>query len=191
MAVQRNDWISPEEYLRIDRESLDVKYEYDAGRMYAMSGGSTSHSLLAGNMFTILKSHLRGGPCKAYTSDMRVYVSEEQYFYPDVSISCDPKETQEIKDNLQYPRLIVEVLSPTTEMRDRTRKFAQYQQCPTIQEYVLISQKRQEVEIYTRDGKRWMYQLFSPGEEIELLSLDIRFPMEVLYEDVPLPVEEE
>ena len=91
MAVQRNDWISPEEYLRIDRESLDVKYEYDAGRMYAMSGGSTSHSLLAGNMFTILKSHLRGGPCKAYTSDMRVYVSEEQYFYPDVSVSCDPK----------------------------------------------------------------------------------------------------
>jgi len=191
VAVQRNDWISPEEYLRIDRESLDVKYEYDHGRMYAMSGGLTSHSLLAGNMFTILKAHLRGGPCKAYTSDMRVYISEEQYLYPDVSVSCDPKDTQEIKDNLQSPRLIIEVLSPSTEMRDRTRKFAQYQQCSTIEEYVLVSQQRQQVEIFTRNGKRWMYQLFGPGEEIELLSLDIRFPIELLYEDVPLPVEKE
>jgi len=191
VAVQRNDWISPEEYLCIDRESLDVKYEYDHGRMYAMSGGSTSHSLLAGNMFTILKAHLRGGPCKAYTSDMRVYVSEEEYLYPDVSVSCDPKDTQEIKDNLQSPRLIIEVLSPSTEMRDRTRKFAQYQQCSTIEEYVLVSQQRQQVEIFTRNGKRWMYQLFSPGEEIELLSLDIRFPIELLYEDVPLPIEKE
>ena len=64
MAVQQNDWISPEEYLRIDRESLDIKYEYDQGQMYAMSGGSTSHSLLAGNMFTILKARLKGiGNC--------------------------------------------------------------------------------------------------------------------------------
>jgi len=191
MAVQRNDWISPEEYLRLDREALDIKYEYDDGQIYAMSGGSTSHSLLAGNMFTILKAHLRGGPCKAYTSDMRVYVSEEQYLYPDVSVSCDPKDTQEIKDILQSPRLIIEVLSPSTEMRDRTRKFAQYQQCPTIEEYVLVSQRCQQVDIFTRNGKRWMYQLFGPDEEIELLSLDIRFPIEMLYEDVPLPVEEE
>src|SRR5690242_12360205 len=136
MAVEQNDWMSPEEYLCIDRESLDIKYEYDDGRMYAMSGGSTSHSLLAGNMFTILRSHLRGGPCKTYTSDMRVRVSEVQYFYPDVSVSCDLRDTEEIKDTLHYARLIVEVLSPTTELRDRTRKFVQYQQCQTIQEYV-------------------------------------------------------
>jgi Uma2 family endonuclease len=191
MAVQHNDWISPEEYLRIDSESLDIKYEYDDGHMYAMSGGSTSHSLLAGNMFTILRSHLRGGPCKVYTSDMRVYVSELQFFYPDVSVSCDPEDTQAIKDNLQSPRLIVEVLSPSTEMRDRTRKFAQYQRCPAIQEYVLVSQKRQEVEVFMRNGKKWIYQLFSPGEDIELLSLNIQFPIAMLYEDVPLPVEEE
>jgi Uma2 family endonuclease len=98
MAVQQNDCISPEEYLCIDRESLDIKYEYDDGRMYAMSGGATSHSLLAGNMFTILKSHLRGGPCKTYTSDMRVRVSEVQYFYPDVSVSGDSRDTEEIRD---------------------------------------------------------------------------------------------
>ena len=191
MAVQQNDWISPEEYLRIDRESLDIKYEYDDGWIYAMAGGSTSHSLLAGNMFAILRSHLRGGPCKVYTSDMRVCISELQYFYPDVSVSCDPEDTQAIKDNLQSPRLIVEVLSPSTEMHDRTRKFARYQRCPTIQEYVLVSQKRQEVEVFTRNGKRWIYQLFGPGEDIELLSLNIQFPIAMLYEDVPLPVEEE
>jgi Uma2 family endonuclease len=191
MAVEQNDWMSPEEYLCIDRESLDIKYEYDDGRMYAMSGGSTSHSLLAGNMFTILRSHLRGGPCKTYTSDMRVRVSEVQYFYPDVSVSCDLRDTEEIKDTLHYARLIVEVLSPTTELRDRTRKFVQYQQCQTIQEYVLVSQQCQQVEVFTRNGKKWVYQLFGPGEVVELLSVGVQFPIEMLYEDVPLPVEDE
>ena len=191
MAVQENDWISPEEYLCIDRESFDIKHEYDDGRVYAMSGGSTSHSLLAGNMFMILKSHLRGGPCKTYTSDMRVRVSEVQYFYPDVSVSCDSRDTEEIKDTLHHARLIVEVLSPTTELRDRTRKFVQYQQCQTIQEYVFVSQHRQQVEVFTRNGKKWVYQLFGPDEEVELLSIAVRFPIEILYEDVPLPVEEE
>jgi Uma2 family endonuclease len=191
MAVEQNDWMSPEEYLCIDRESLDIKHEYDDGRMYAMSGGSTSHSLLAGNMFTILRSHLRGGPCKTYTSDMRVRVSEVQYFYPDVSVSCDLRDTEEIKDTLHYARLIVEVLSPTTELRDRTRKFVQYQQCQTIQEYVLVSQQCQQVEVFTRNGKKWVYQLFGPGEVVELLSVGVQFPIEMLYEDVPLPVEDE
>jgi Uma2 family endonuclease len=83
------------------------------------------------------------------------------------------------------------VLSPTTELRDRTRKFVQYQQCQTIQEYILVSQQRQQVEVFTRNGKKWVYQLFGLGEEVELLSIDVRFPIEMLYEDVPLPVEEE
>jgi Uma2 family endonuclease len=71
-------------------------------------------------------------------------------------------------------------------MRDRTEKFAQFQQCPTVEEYVLVSQKRQEVEVYTRNGKRWIYELFGPGEEVEFASIHFRFPIEALYEDVPL-----
>ncbi len=117
--------------------------------------------------------------------------SEVQYFYPDVSVSCDLRDTEEIKDTLHYARLIVEVLSPTTELRDRTRKFVQYQQCQTIQEYVLVSQQCQQVEVFTRNGKKWVYQLFGPGEVVELLSVGVQFPIEMLYEDVPLPVEDE
>lgn len=117
--------------------------------------------------------------------------SEVQYFYPDVSVSCDLRDTEEIKDTLHYARLVVEVLSPTTELRDRTRKFVQYQQCQTIQEYVLVSQQCQQVEVFTRNGKKWVYQLFGPGEVVELLSVGVQFPIEMLYEDVPLPVEDE
>lgn len=186
MVAQRNDWISPEEYLRIDREAVDIKYEYVDGRIYGMSGGSTSHSLLSINMLAMLKSYLRGKPCKAYNSDMRVHPSRLQYFYPDVTVSCDQKEIQEVTNDLYFPRLIIEVLSPSTEMRDRTEKFAQFQQCPTVEEYVLISQKRQTVEVYTRNGKKWIYELFGPGEEVEFASIDFRFPIEALYEDVPL-----
>ncbi len=117
--------------------------------------------------------------------------SEVQYFYPDVSVSCDSRDTEEIKDTLHYARLVVEVLSPTTELRDRTRRFVQYQQCQTIQEYVLVSQQCQQVEVFTRNGKKWVYQLFGPGEAVELLSVGVQFPIEMLYEDVPLPIEEE
>ena len=83
----------------------------------------------------------------------------------------------------------LEVLSPSTEMRDRTEKLAQYQKCRTIEEYILVSQDRQVVEVYTRNGKKWVYQMFESGEEIELTSIDFHCPIEAFYEDVPWSTE--
>lgn len=189
MAMQHERWISLEEYLELDRTSLDVKYEYVDGRIYAMAGESTSHSLITMNISTLLRSHLRGKTCRAYNSDMKFLLSEKVCYYPDVTVSCDPRDIQAIKHELCYPRLVIEVLSPSTELRDRTEKLAHYQKCQTIEEYVLVSQDRQAVEIYTRNGNKWIYQMFESGEGIELTSIDFHCPIEAFYEDVPLPTE--
>jgi Uma2 family endonuclease len=189
MAIPHERWISLEEYLELDRTSIDMKYEYVDGRIYAMAGGSTSHSLIAMNISTLLRVHLRGKACRAYNSDMKFCPSEKVCYYPDVTVSCDPRDTQVIKHDIYYPRLVIEVLSPSTEMRDRTEKLAQYQKCQTIEEYVLVSQDRQAVEVYTRNGKKWIYQMFESDDKIELTSIDFHCPIEAIYEDVPWSTE--
>jgi len=87
--------------------------------------------------------------------------------------------------NCNYLRLVIEVLSPSTELRDRTEKLAQYQKHPTIEEYAIVSQEHQAVEIYTRNEKKWSYQRFGLGEEIEFTSINFHCPIEAFYEDVP------
>jgi Uma2 family endonuclease len=102
-----------------------------------------------------------------------------------------PKDTQEIKNSIQFPTLIVEVLSPSTEMHDRVRKFRFYQQCLTIKEYVLINQYRKEVEIYSRIDAEWKYRIYTSGDEIQLVNLNITFHIDLLYENAILPEEAE
>jgi Uma2 family endonuclease len=189
MAMPHECWISLEEYLELDRTSTDMKYEYVNGRIYAMSGGSTSHSLITMNISTLLRGHLRDKACRAYNSDMKFCLSETVRYYPDVTVSCDPRDTQAVKHELYYPCLVIEVLSPSTELRDRTEKLAQYQKHPTVEEYVLVNQDRQVVEVYTRNGKKWVYQMFELGDEIELTSIDFHCPIEAFYEDVLLSTE--
>jgi Uma2 family endonuclease len=118
MAVQREHWISPEEYLEIDRASLNRKYEYENGRIYAMSGGTAEHAEIAINLIAILKAHLQGS-CRVLSSDVRVQVAEQKYYYPDVSVSCHPEDKQKGIDIVCYPCLVIEVLSPSTETNDR------------------------------------------------------------------------
>jgi len=124
MAVQRERWISPEEYLEIDRASIDVKYEYMDGHMYAMSGGTVNHAEIALNVLITLRAHLGNGPCHAFSSDVRVQVAEKKYYYPDVTVSCNTEDWQQgTNDIVHTPRLVVEVLSPSTESFDRGKKF--------------------------------------------------------------------
>jgi len=100
MAIPPEHWISLEEYLELDRASTDVKYEYVDGRIYAMTGGSTSHSLIATNIYALLRPHLRGSPCRVYDKDMKFCLSEKVRYYPDVTVSCDPRDTQVVKHDL-------------------------------------------------------------------------------------------
>src|SRR5260370_6739929 len=181
MAVQREQWISPEEYLAIDRASPDVKYEYMDGHMYAMAGGSRNHARIAMNLGAIVDAHLGDGPCRAYSSDVRAKVSENKYLLPDFTVTCSPEDMPGEEDMIYSPRLVVEVLSPSTEARDRGKKFRAYQKCPSVEEYALIRTEYQEVEIYNRHGDIWTYRRFGPGQEVELLSINLTIPIADLY----------
>src|SRR5215469_4971618 len=189
MAVQHEHWISPEEYLEIDRASIDVKYEYTDGHIYAMSGGTAEHAEIAINMIAILKAHLQGS-CRVLSSDVRVQVAERKYYYPDISVSCHPEDKQKGIDIIRYPRLVIEVLSPSTETNDRGKKFRSYKACSSIQEYVLINSQYQEVEIFHRQGDMWAYHQYESGQEINLASIRLIISLADIYRDVNIPEQE-
>ncbi len=189
MAVRHEHWISPEEYLEIDRASIDMKYEYTDGHMYAMSGGTAEHAEIAINMIAILKAHLQGS-CRVLSSDVRVQVTERKYYYPDVSVSCHPEDKQKGIDIVRYPRLVIEVLSPSTETNDRGKKFRSYKACSSIQEYVLISSQHQEVEVFHRQGDMWAYRQYESGQEITLASIRLTTSLADVYRDVNISEQE-
>jgi Uma2 family endonuclease len=192
MAIRREHWISPEEYLEIDKASPNKKYEYEDGHIYAMSGGTTEHAQIAQNLITALTTHFAEGPCRAFSSDMRVQVAEQKYYLPDVVVTCNPEDTQRGVDIIRSPRLVIEVLSPSTETRDRGRKLITYQACPSIQEYVLVSTALQMVEVFRRhtDSNMWLYQQFRPSQEVEFTSINFTIPMTDLYKLTGIPEQE-
>jgi Uma2 family endonuclease len=189
-ALPHSSFISVESYLQLDRNSADVRYEYIDGHVYAMSGGTLAHARIALNMAKLLDEYVQE-PCHVHNSDVRVQVAPTYYFYPDVSVSCEESDWNEQADMIHAPCQIVEVLSPTTETYDRGEKFAWYQECPTIQEYVLINSRYQAVEVFRRKGDVWIYRRFTSEQEVVLESLAMRFLINALYERVNVPLKEE
>ena len=147
--------MSVEAYFELEESNPDRRYEYFDGYTYMMSGENANHATIGGNIHTLLKSLLRGGPCRAYNSDMKVRVSANQYFHPDVTVTCDPRD-RGTATLIQSPRLIVEVLSPSTETRDRRIKLQAYLACPSIEEYVLVDYRMMRLEIYRKEQKKWI-----------------------------------
>jgi Uma2 family endonuclease len=189
-ALPRRSTMSVEEYLQLDRSSTDTRYEYIDGHIIMMAGGTLDHATISANIISVLRNLLRGSPCRVFTTDARVRLSETRYVYPDVSVSCDTQDRGRV-DIVQSPRLVVEVLSPSTEAIDRGRKLAYYRQCPTVQEYMLVNYQYPSVELYRREKNTlWTYHVFEVDDEIDLASLGVRFPVTAVYEDVVFPPEE-
>ena len=184
IANQHETYISPEYYIAWE-ETSPIKHEYIDGQVYAMAGASDAHVTIAGNLFTLLRNHVRGRGCRVYMSDMKAQIDTANiYYYPDVMVTCDPMD-KKFTNHKKYPCLIIEVLSPKTEAFDRGDKFADYQQLETLQEYVLINQKRQRVDCFRRNNEGlWVLQFYHSGSEIHLTSIDFRTHIEALYEDV-------
>ncbi len=180
MALPEYRWVSVEEYLAIDNAS-DVRFEYIQGQLRMPAGGSRNHSLIAHNLHGLLHDHLRGTPCAAYTSDMRVQVAKDLYYYPDVTVSCDENEEDTA---LHSPRVVFEVLSPSTEAIDRSEKLEAYRELPSIEDYVLVSSERQAVEVHHRGRKRncWITRIYVPGDTVNIESLNAEFLMDEIYE---------
>ncbi|MCL1465941.1 Uma2 family endonuclease [Argonema galeatum] len=185
MVVNKSpNYISPEEYLA-GEELSPIKHEYICGQVYAMAGASDPHVTISLNLASALRNHVRGKGCRVYMSDMKAQIETLNiFYYPDVMVSCDQRD-RAFQSFKQYPCLIVEVLSRGTEGFDRGDKFGDYQELETLQEYVLIGQKRQRIECFRRNSEGlWVLQTYRQGSEIYLASVDFRVSIDALYEDV-------
>jgi len=164
-------YVTPEEYLAQERRA-EFRSEYFRGEIFAMSGASREHNLIAGNLNAEARNQLRDRPCEVYQSDMRVKVSSTGlYTYPDVVVVCgEPRFEDAEVDTLLNPTVLFEVLSETTENYDRGKKFEHYRTLPSLQEYVLVAQDKCHVEQFTRQpDNRWL--LWETGNLEGVLSL--------------------
>jgi Uma2 family endonuclease len=175
-----------EEYLAFERRS-ETKHEYAGGKVTAMAGASRAHNLLVLNISHLLAGALADRPCEAYPSDMRVRIpATGDYRYPDASALCGPPEFEDQEfDTLTNPEVIFEVLSESTEDRDRGEKFDDYRSIAALKEYVLVSQQEVLVERFTRqaDGS-WTKREFGAGDVFELSSVRCTLEVDEIYRKV-------
>ena len=181
--------ITEDEYIVRERESAD-KHELIHGEIVAMAGGSPRHNAITGNVTRALGNRLADRPCIVFSSDQRIQVDATGlYTYADVSVTCDrPRFHQKHKDTLLNPRLVVEVLSDSTEAYDRGAKFAHYRGLPSFQEYLLISQHVALVDHYLRlDTGQWILTAYE-GEAaiVKLPSLGCELPLSEVYDKLGL-----
>jgi Uma2 family endonuclease len=169
-------------------ETSDEKYEYADGYLFLMSGGTLDHSRMALNLGPLLDLALRDTSCMVYNSDVWTRAAENTLLLPDLVVSCDPSD-QGRKTVVDVPKLVIEVLSDSTEKRDRGRKFEQYRNCPTIEEYAMVNHRIQLIEVYHRTGRFWTYRTYAAGEECELESVAVRFAVTAVYDRTSVPPE--
>ncbi len=184
---QQKIQMSPRDYLRCER-TAEFKSEFFDGEVFAMSGGSPRHSLLKANVIRELGNGLKGHPCTAYDSDLRVKVEATGlYTYPDASVICGPLEfDDDVRDTVLSPTLLVEVLSPSTEAYDRGKKFNHYRRIESLREYLLVSQDEAKIERFQRnaDGTWTLTEASGLEASLHLPSLGIDLSLREVYEKV-------
>lgn len=189
-------YMTEEQYLALD-EATDGNYEfydgyvvmlrppssaYDERATYDMAGGSLAHAALCVRLGGMLDQALADGPCIAYSSDVKLKVgATRHYFHPDVSVACDSHAGTLLTD----PVVVIEVLSPATEKRDRGAKFAVYKTLPSVQEYVLIGSEIPEIVVYQRVNN-WRPYHYRSGDLVELTSIGVSFPFDAVYRRIPM-----
>src|SRR5712691_10025573 len=174
MSQQIKPFISPQEYLRLERQS-EYKSEYLNGEIFAMTGASRKHNLVTINISSSLHRQLKGRPCEVYAVDMRVKVrATGLYTYPDVAVVCsEPQFEDQFFDTLLNPTVLIEVLSPSTERYDRIAKSSYYRAIDSLAEHILVAQDEIRLEQYLRqpDGQWLLYECVTPDSAAQLTSI--------------------
>lgn len=169
-------------------EKAEVKHEFHRGEILAMSGGTYEQSRITANVVGELRNRLKGSPCFVLESNMRVRIPrEDRGVYPDATVVCgkpqfdpeDPKRT-----TILNPRVVVEVLSESTESYDRGDKFTAYRELPSLEEYVLVSQNRPQIEAFLRQPEGlWLFATWQGLDAVaKLRCLQIDLPLTEVYE---------
>ena len=179
---QSQRWVSPEDYL--EGELLrETRSEYFAGEVVAMAGASLNHNRIAGNIYPGLHAHLRGKRCEAFINDMKAHIHErgdDWFYYPDVMVNCDPAGQH--KYFCETPSVIIEVLSPETEAKDRREKRLAYEMIAALRTYVLVAQDRREIIVFRRTPERWLREVLpGDGDALRLPELEFVLPLDAIY----------
>lgn len=179
--------ITPAEYLEGERVA-EMRHEYIDGKVYAMAGASAEHNEICGDIYAILKSHLRGGHCRVFIESVKVELSDDlgdAFYYPDVFVTCEP--AGEDTHVMREPKLIIEVISPSTARQDRGEKLAAYKRIPSVEEIVIIEQAWPEIFV-TRRTDNWKRHLFTMMDSvIELSSVGMAIKVSDFYQSNPFP----
>ena len=177
--LTQSNYLSPEDYLEMELSS-PIKHEYVAGEIFAMTGTSDSHNLIAGNLYMLLREHLRGTPCRVFMSDVKLKMAKaEAYLYPNVMVTC---ETASDSHYREQPKLVIEVLSDSTAKYDREGKRLLYQTLDSLQEYILVTQNCMDVRVYRRHDNGWELSIYTDGTCVYLQSVDLAVAIERIYE---------
>lgn len=173
---------SPQEYLDLERNS-NVRHEYRRGLVYAMAGGSDDHDEISLNLIELMRQSLRDRDCSVRSGNVKVNYIDDFYYYPDVFVTGDSRDRRDryIK---RYPKLIAEILSPSTATFDRGVKFADYQNIASFEEYILIDQEQIQVECRRRVNAVWETTMYRAGDIVQLTSIGLEFAIAELYRGV-------
>jgi Uma2 family endonuclease len=183
-GVEKPPFLTVEEYLEGEQHS-ELRHEYIGGVVYAMAGASDEHNGICLNFASALLSHLRGKSCRVFMADSKARLrsdADDIFYYPDLMVACDPRDTSRFFK--QYPRVLVEVLSESTERIDRREKFLSYTQIETLEEYVLVAQDKMEITLFRRPN-RWQPEiLHGPTASLPLASIEFSISLPSIYEGI-------
>ena len=175
-----------EAYMTWEAEQAE-RHEFIRGEVFAMTGARATHNTIAGNVFALLRDALRGSPCRVFIADMKVHVaSADASFYPDVFVSCDPRDRSADAELVQrHPKLVVEVLSDSTSAFDRGRKFEAYRSIDTLEAYLLIEQHRFHADLFLRNAEGlWVLNPAAEGDKLSITPIAAVLNVSDIYEGV-------
>lgn len=193
MSAQPQYRYTPEEYLALERSATE-KHEFLNGELLTMAGASFEHTIISSNIVAALKAMLRRRGCSIHSSDLRTQTSSGLYTYPDIVIVCGkPEFHDDVFDTVINPVIIVEILSDSTAVYDRTKKFDHYRTIPSLREYVLVEQNTPRIELYRRiqdeyiplERILWAFRAMTHlGETLMLESVDCSVSLGEIYEGI-------
>jgi len=182
IAIRSDHNVSPEDYLERERHNPS-KHEYFDGDIYAMAGTSKAHNTISLNLALLLRTGLKESPCQTFMADIKVNVANQRYyFYPDLVVTCDGEDDLNAYE-IKLPKVIIEVLSESTESFDRGKKFQCYRMIPSLTDYILVSSQDYLVEVFHRlQDDRWVLETYEGlAAIVELKSLDLMLPLSEIY----------
>jgi|ERR1700733_6846938 len=173
-----------EEYLKFE-ETSELRHEYIAGQIFAMSSATEGHNVICVNLLALLHAHLSGTGCRVFTNDMKVKIeAASSFYYPDIMVTCEPLDAKSVFK--KSPVLIAEVLSPSTKHIDRREKLIAYRHLMSLNEYVILHQDRYRIEVYRKDPQgKWHGMLFGKNDVVSLISMPsgtLDIPVSTIYE---------